>query len=167
MELTSGYLKSLLRYEPDTGNFYWIKHRKGANKKKPAGCISKAHGYRSICIDGIWHRAHRLAWFYMNGSWPDGEIDHADRVRGNNAWGNLRLATHQQNCINTNVRRTNKSGSTGVSWDDSRGKWLAQIRIDGKKKNLGRYLTKEQAIEAWVAAAQTSFPEFRGLSDNS
>lgn len=47
----------------------------------------------------------------------------------------------------------NTSGITGVSWDSSRKKWLAQIRIDGKKKNLGRYCSQEDARNAWLSAA--------------
>lgn len=39
-------------------------------------------------------------------------------------------------------------GLTGVVWDKSRSKWKAEIRIRGRQKYLGRFATKEQAIEA-------------------
>jgi len=99
----------------------------------------------------------------MTGAWPDMDIDHKDRNKSNNAWVNLRLATMPENSVNCGIRSNNKSGFAGVSWDAKRNKWLAQIRINGKKTNLGRYEDKQVAIDAWKEAAQSSFPEFRGL----
>lgn len=46
------------------------------------------------------------------------------------------------------VALNNRSGHKGVSWDSRRGKWLASVKINGKMKNLGRYQTKEGAVEA-------------------
>lgn len=43
--------------------------------------------------------------------------------------------------------KTYKS-NTGLSFDKSRNKWLARIKINGKQKQIGRYNTKQQAIEA-------------------
>ena len=64
--------------------------------------------------------------------------------------------------MNCQVRSNNTTGMVGVSWDKSRQKWLAQIRLNGKKKNLGRYETKEQAKQAWMnAVALSGDAEFR------
>lgn len=44
--------------------------------------------------------------------------------------------------------KNNTSGYKGVTWDGSRGKWMAQIVFQGKKHNLGRYNTLEEAAAA-------------------
>ena len=43
------------------------------------------------------------------------------------------------------VQRRNTTGLRGVHLDRSRGKWLAVVTIEGKRKNLGRYTTAEEA----------------------
>jgi len=45
---------------------------------------------------------HCIVWFAHNGSLDNTfQIDHIDRVRGNNSITNLRLATWSENCINS------------------------------------------------------------------
>lgn len=41
----------------------------------------------------------------------------------------------------------NTSGYPGVSWDVSRDKWKAQIKVNGKNIHLGRFDTLEEAID--------------------
>lgn len=53
--------------------------------------------------------------------------------------------------------RNNKSGHKGVWWNEKRGMWEAYIQIHGKRKNLGRYYRKEEAIAARVAAEEEYF----------
>jgi len=166
MELTQEKLKQALRYDEVSGLFYWLGKRLGAPKNRPAGRLSKSHGYVDICIDATLHRAHRLAWLYVTGKWPDGDIDHIDRNKSNNAWANLRECSRQANMLNVWKSPANTSGITGVSWDSSRKKWLAQIRINGKKKNLGRYSTKNDALAAWIdAAGKDLLFSFRNFHD--
>lgn len=43
--------------------------------------------------------------------------------------------------------KNNTSGYKGVTWDNSRKKWRAQIVFKGKAYHLGRYNTIEQAAE--------------------
>lgn len=42
-----------------------------------------------------------------------------------------------------------KSKCVGVHFDNSKQKWVAQIRINGKKTYLGRYLTEDEACTAY------------------
>mgnify|MGYP002751148332 FL=1 len=44
--------------------------------------------------------------------------------------------------------KNNTSGYKGVTWDNSRKKWVAQIVFKGKAYHLGRYNTIEQAAAA-------------------
>jgi len=46
------------------------------------------------------------------------------------------------------IQRNNTSGHPGVTWEEGRSKWKATIKIDGKLKNIGRYDTLEEAVEA-------------------
>lgn len=69
---------------------------------------------------------------------------------------------------NTNVRTitrnkllpTNTSGHTGVTWDKSRSKWIAQIVFKNKRYHLGRYEDKQLAIEARKAAEEHLYGDF-------
>lgn len=66
-----------------------------------------------------------------------------------------------------NLRRANTTGLHGVVWDKDRQKWRAQIRIDGRKTNLGRFNTAEEAAAAHDRAAIAAFGEFAHLNGHS
>ena len=144
---TAEYLRNILNYNSFTG--IWTKN------KKIAGYLTK-QGYIIIQIDYIKYYAHRLAWFYMKGEWPPNEIDHIDKVKSNNRFNNLRLATSRQNSFNVNIRSNNTSGIKGVYWNKSHKKWQAQIKQAGKQIYLGRFINKEEAGKA-VAEARILF----------
>jgi hypothetical protein len=50
--------------------------------------------------------------------------------------------------------RKNKTGYTGVHQVKRTGKYVAHIKVDGKKKSLGTYATKEEAARAYAEAKQ-------------
>lgn len=58
------------------------------------------------------------------------------------------------------MRSTNTSGVTGVWFDQSRGKWRAEIMFKRKKYYLGRYEKKADAIAARKEAEKVVFGEF-------
>src|SRR5215468_6803827 len=89
-----------------------------ASPAKNAGC-RKTDGYVHIGVDGRTYSAHRLAWFYVYGVWPEHDIDHMNGVRGDNRLVNLREATHIQNCRNSRTCRPNKNGFRGVKQTES------------------------------------------------
>lgn len=158
--LTQAGLKAAVRYEPETGLFFWIKTR--SNRRAAglgAGAIG-ANGYRYITINKTPYLAGRLAWLFMTGQWPSEQVDHRDRDRSNNRWSNLRLATQSQNSANGSTRTTNTSGFKGVSWDRTRGLWFAKITVNYKQIALGRFQTPENAHAAYIAAASKYFGEF-------
>lgn len=89
---------------------------------------------------------------------PDGiEVDHINGDgldnRKRDKTNNLRLATKSQNQCNSRNRADNTSGRKGVSWHKQRGKWAAQIALDGKKQHLGLFETIEQAAIAYAEAS--------------
>jgi hypothetical protein len=118
--LTHDRLRELLSYDPETGGFVWLQTVGRAVAGTPA-CPSKSRdGYARICIGRRMYAQHRLAWFYVNGQWPEGEIDHRDRDRTNNRFGNLRLASRKQNAENHPGYRGSDI-KVGVYWKDRLG----------------------------------------------
>ncbi|WP_230878255.1 HNH endonuclease signature motif containing protein [Burkholderia sp. 9779_493] len=107
-----------------------------------------------ITIDGIRMYAHRLAWFYVYGEWPSGDIDHIDGVRTNNAINNLRDVPRGVNMQNQRRARSNNrtSGLLGVTWHARRYRWCAQIQVDGKRKGIGYFDDAETAHQAYLDA---------------
>jgi hypothetical protein len=80
-EPTAERLRQLLYYCPRTGRFHWRVKRGNAAAGFEAGSGSK-DGYRTIQIDGRPYYAHRLAWLYVHGEHPAGQIDHKNNKRG-------------------------------------------------------------------------------------
>ena len=155
--LTQERLMALLRYDPDTGTFTWLKTRGGKRAGSVAGSIDR-DGYTQIRIDNAHlYFSHRLAWLYMTGSWPAECIDHIDGCPANNKWSNLRLANKQQNSANQGLSSRNKIGLKGVYFDKSRGKFAATIKVNKRSIGLGRFASAAEAHSAYVDAARTHF----------
>jgi hypothetical protein len=146
--ISQEYLKSILNYNPDTGIFTWkINKSIGTKSNDIAGAINDK-GYVKISINSKGHSAHRLAWLYMNGVYPPNQIDHINKVRSDNRFKNLRLATNKQNQENTSIRKDNSSGTTGINWRKDLEKWQVRIQSHGKRITVGIYSGLELAIEA-------------------
>ena len=145
MKITQEILKNLLDYNKETGEFFWKYPKQGRKKNKIAGGIS-TDGYRVICIDGVLHKAHKLAWIISYGNTPQQFIDHINCCPLDNRLCNLREATQSQNNFNTRLHSNNTSGHKGVTFDKANNKWIAQIVINKKNKKLGRYSTLEEAV---------------------
>lgn len=153
-------LRQVLRYDPDTGEFYWnIALSRRVKVGERAGTTG-VNGYRYIRFDGYMILAHRLAWFYSYGVWPVEMIDHIDGNRENNRLTNLREATMSQNACNGALRSTNKSGYRGVSWEKRKQRWVARIVKHGKQHVLGLFKTPEDARDAYLKAAKELHGEF-------
>ena len=73
-------------------------------------------------------------------------VDHINHRVNDNRKENLRIVNSSQNAMNTKLPCSNSSGYKGVSWDKSRNKWMASIKINGKSKNLGRFENLDDAI---------------------
>lgn len=143
--LTQARLKELLRYDPETGVMTWLRSGKRAGTKHRLG-------YRNVVVDGKGYAEHRLAWLLVHGQWPEHDLDHINRVRDDNRLRNLRPATRSENCQNQPVRKSNKSGTTGVYLHGLSGKWAASINIAKKQRHLGLFDSVDQAIAARKAA---------------
>jgi hypothetical protein len=156
-------LKELLSYDPDTGEFRWLQSRYRNKVGTTAGCLY-SEGYRVIALDRKRYLAHRLAWLFMTGVWPGGEIDHINGNPSDNRFANLREATRQQNGANRRVGSNNKSGFKGVHWHKGDKRWRAQIMVAKRIIHLGSFETPEAAHAAYLIAASEHFGEFRRVA---
>ena len=160
-KLTQKYLKSILRYNRKTGIFKWRKRLRsnGALMRCSNQIAGNLHskGYISININGKPYLAHRLAWFYVYGYFPEHQIDHLDQVKYHNWILNLREATRSCNLQNCKISKNNTSGITGVFWHKGSKKWRIYITAkdkNGKKIKLGHFRNKLDAAKARFKAEQ-------------
>lgn len=163
LALTTERLKYLLHYDPETGIFTWLmKPAPRSNRIKPgyiAGCKNDA-GYILINIDGYSYRAHRLAWFYVHGVWPEQKIDHINNIKNDNRMVNLREASNSENGWNVGMPSTNTSGIKGVCWDKKNNKWIAQCWVSGKLYKIGRFASIDAAAIAVSQFRERNHGEF-------
>lgn len=143
--ITQEQLKAKLKYDSETGVFRWQMGTRLAGSK--AGHLDNTGYIRIRVFDKLW-QAHVLAWLYVTGSLPSGPLDHVDRVRTNNAFSNLRIASAQTQSHNTGLRVDNKAGVKGVAFDKFTGRWKAHFTADGFTKTIGRFGTLEEATRA-------------------
>lgn len=160
MTITSKQLRELLTYDPDTGVFTRRVDVKGGATKgftnakagSVAGGINNL-GYVRISVDGKRYLAHRLAFLYMTGEWPSNEVDHRDGNPSNNAWANLRAASHAENMRNGKARKHNSLGIKGVR-RTATGAYSARITINRETLYLGTYTTPDEAAAIYALAAK-------------
>lgn len=164
--ITAKRLRELLSYDPETGGFTRLVRMGrcpagetvfGAVARSGDGRIS----HRVIGAGGKNYLAHRLAWLYVHGKWPDAIIDHKNGDPLDNRLCNLREATPSQNSWNMRLHSRSSSGLKGAYKHSLQpGKWIAIICKNRKQKNLGTFDTKEAAHAAYCAAARDLFGEF-------
>lgn len=163
------YLRKALRYEPETGKLFW-RERDDVPKevntrwagKEAFTCVMGA-GYKKGRINKTPFYAHRVIMAMVNGEWPPEEVDHISGDKTDNRLSNLRLVTKAENQRNKRRRSDNTSGHIGVYWAKREGKWCARITAGGRKKNLGLFSRKADAIAARKAAeAEHGFHENHG-----
>ena len=162
-------LRQLLHFIPETGRLFWRERgpewftdgrypaaRSAASWNtryagKEAFTSIDGTGYRQGSIFNHMHRAHRVIWRIVHGVWPQ-DTDHINGIRTDNRIVNLRNVSRTENMRNAARPNTNTSGSIGVGWDRSSGKWQAQITVDGRNRHLSYFSDKADAIAARKAA---------------
>jgi hypothetical protein len=158
------YLRSILRYEPETGRLYW-RQRYDVPAAwntwlagRLAGCIRG--GRRVVRLPGYkLCAAYRIIWKMMRGREPP-EIDHINGNPLDDRLVNLRAATRRQNAQSS--RGSNPSGFKGVSFE--RKRWRARLCLEGQTLDLGSYADPVEAHAAYMQAARKHFGKFARAS---
>jgi hypothetical protein len=159
-----------LKYEPETGILRWRTYKTSrAMAGMEAGCKAKFKSGTRVLVNlwGTMWQAPRLIWMMETGEDP-GEryIDHIDGNTENNRWDNLRLVTPVQNQMNRKKDLRNTSGHTGVIWDKHNGKWLVRFTVDGKRRTIGGFVEKSDAIRVSEEIRNTHHGEYRRKHKN-
>lgn len=153
-------LKDYMTYDPETGVFTWVKRRcQMAMPGKRVECKDNK-GYIIFGWKGRNYRAHHVAWWWVTGEMPQGEMDHINNVRDDNRFCNLRKATSTQNNHNRRRPVTNTSGVKGVNWHKHKQQWAARITVNGVRISLGYYHSLDLATQAMRDAREYYHREF-------
>lgn len=152
------YLRKRLVLEPETGKLYWREcedlplkwnTRYAGKEAFTAVC---ARGYKRGSINNQPYLAHHVVFALATGSWYVKSVDHRDGNTLNNRPSNLREATLSQN--QANKRQSSANPHKGITLDKRTGKWIAQIRKNGKNFRLGSFVRAEDAAKAYDEAAK-------------
>ena len=149
--LTQTRLKEVFDYDPLTGLFIRRLKQPGVKQGSVSGSLSN-EGYLVTSVDSKVYKCHRLAWLYMTGAWPAGQIDHINGNRSDNRFDNLRDVAKQQNVENQRkAQRSNKSTNALGTWKNGSG-FAARISHGNSKIHLGTFKTLAEAQAAYLAA---------------
>lgn len=164
-------------YDAETGNLIWKERpqehfgntqahlawntkyavKKAGNKRFGRG-LPHAIGVK---LNTVGYLAHRIIWEMVNGPIPSGMVvDHKDCNPFNNKIDNLRLATKAQNSHNSQLKISNKTGVKGVSIHSVTGKFIAQIKTNGKTLHLGVYDSLQDGAIAYAFASEILHGDF-------
>jgi len=130
--ITQEKLKKTLCYNCDTGIFLWRGGITATKEGSEAGFTTR-EGYRAINIARKHYKAHRLAWFYVYGEWPN-QIDHINGVRDDNRIENLRNVKSSDNSKNRKLSVRNKSRVAGVHWNKKESRWAVRVNNNNKER---------------------------------
>ena len=149
--MTPERLRSALEYNAETGEFRWkIRTGSRSNPGDLAGGLTP-QGYVVIGLDGVRHKAHRLAWMCVHGVWPEGEIDHVNENKADNRISNLRDASRSLN-VHNRQDTWSSTGRRGV-YRTSHGKpYEVKLNLNGVTHRIGRYTDLDEASAAYAAA---------------
>ena len=151
--ITHEDLLAALNYDPLTGVFTWRSPGRRRVVGRTVGSWDM-HGYLTVRLAKRSYKLHRLAWFYVTGSWPKNDIDHINGVRHDNRYSNLRDVPRKTNLENraTIVGLPTKTGLMGAYYDKRRNNYYARISHGNKNINLGCYETALEAHQSYLKA---------------
>ena len=138
-------LKMQLYYNENTGIFYWknVKPRSKYKIGDVAGCTNKNNGYVQIRLNQKTYLAHRIAFAFINGYFPQ-EVDHKNHNRADNRISNLRDSTRATNSRNLKNYRRDREFAVSIQ---KNGKFRVRPKFDGLNYHLGIFNNIEDAIK--------------------
>lgn len=135
----------------------------------------------SVLVAGFnWHRSTngyvyadrnklRIALHRLIAGAGEGEkVDHENGDSLDNRTSNLRVCTSSQNSANRGPDRR-RGGTTspykGVSWSNSKNRWLVYVHYQGKTRYVGRSTDEKEAARLYDEAALKIWGEFARLNN--
>lgn len=170
--ITQQQIREYIDYNHETGSAVWKERERNSVQAENFNArwvgkeigFTTAKGYRYAKVHGKPYMVHRLIWLYVFGFMPE-QVDHINGDRVDNRLCNLREVTNSQNCKNQKTRCTNKTGVTGV-YRYRRGRWWAEITVEGDTKRLGIFEKFDDACAArWAAERRHGFHPNHGRRD--
>jgi hypothetical protein len=141
-------LEDLYDYDPLTGVFTYKVNRARMKAGSVAGSLSNKYNQLSLGPRKIL--AHRAAWYFTYGYWPDQQLDHIDGNPQNNAIANLEMVTPRENVCRGTDRHKRSQLPRGVTM--VRGRYKATVTYGQRTVHLGYYDTAELAHNAYLEA---------------
>ena len=151
-DMTQALVQEYLDYDPITGFMTWKtkKHSSKVMVGSRAGSISTTNKHRVLKLLGTLYAEHRLAWLHYYGTWPKNHIDHTNHNEQDNRIDNLSDVTQRVNNMNGSKRSDNTVGYVGV-WINklnSKKKFMAELKLDGKRVHYSSHYTLDDAVNA-------------------
>lgn len=134
-------------------------------------CINLPYGkqVKPYVIAGVKGSTKRATLHRMLMGFPEGMVvDHKDGNTFNNKKENLRVVTQGENiehCWKDNLSKGSKrikcteDNPVGVVWHKRDKRWIARIKVDGKRIDIGRFKEKADAIHARQEAEKQYWSE--------
>jgi len=138
-----------LKLDKDTNYIYRLRICKTKDNYWKMIKFTLCNGYLRCEINKKKIYKHRMVFqaynldFILSDSSKNNVIDHIDGNKQNNNITNLRVVTQQQNCMN-------QTRAKGYYFNKQRGKWRAQIKLNGKHIHLGYHDTEQEAKHAYL-----------------
>lgn len=147
----------------DKGEEFWVD-KEDVPKIKHLYWYYNDQGYVIASEGKKQIRLHRLLMGVLNN--PNVDVNHKQHPprqgqKKDNRKQNLEVVSRSINNMNCALGINNKSGVTGVCWDNSKQRWRAYITLNRKRKELGIFKEKEKAIQARKKAEEELFGEHR------
>ena len=149
IELTQGKIALV-----DDADFTYLNQWKWTfmKHKWAGGYAYRKNGKKTVLMHRFIMKPKKTIW-----------IDHVNRCGLDNQRNNLRLATPAQNAqYSRSYKGTSKY--KGVHWCNTRDKWIARIRVDGKRINLLQTDDEYVAAQAYDKAAIKYHGEFAEIN---
>ncbi len=168
-------LRDLFDYDPDTGSLTWRARDERYAKDSlyatrwnsaHAGNLAQAddcHGYYQTGIAGKLYRTHRICYALAHDidlTAVPPEVDHEDGIGTHNWKTNLRGTNRGGNAKNGKIRKRNKTGFKGVTFDTKSNGYRAHIMVDGRQYDQRGFATPQLAHDWYVAKSKELHKDF-------
>lgn len=163
-EITQEVVRELYDYDPEVGHLIHKRSSAGAKRGDKVGTVN-CTGYFTTRIHSKSFLVHRIIWLWMEGYWPESDIDHIDQNPLNNKWSNLRVVGRMCNARNCGATCSSTTGIRGVYFIRRDQCYAAKITVMYRQVEL--YYGKDLAEAAAHRLAAEQFLEWASCDSNS